>query len=101
MLDDKPMEFGGAFWVGIIAIIVCVPVGNLTIMYFQNQSKCPKCGKVFCIDYLDTKTITESTISKIANNKKEHYRVGVKRITWKCKSCGYESEGDVKYKEKV
>ena len=67
----------------------------------SKKSQCPNCGQSFCIDYLESKTISEKVISESRNNQKVSYRVGVKRIHWQCEKCGYESEDEIKYKERA
>lgn len=101
-----------------------VPLGVLSIVlglvfgYFgygwgykisEANSKCPNCDKPFCIEYISEKTVSESIITKGGEISKstgrrtaiERYRVGVKGITWKCKSCGHEGYGEKNYKERI
>lgn len=94
---------------GIILVFCSYFIARFARTFVLNSdlsaSRCPNCGDSFCIDYLDSKTISENVITEYeeqGNRRvRKNYRVGVKRIHWQCDKCGYESEDEVKYKERV
>lgn len=86
-----------------IAWIILSPfAGFIIYLVFGMQTKCPKCGQRFCIEYTDTQTITESIVKqRDSNGKMKNYRVGVEHIKWKCNNCNYKNEGEREYKRSV
>lgn len=73
---------------------------------YKEGATCPSCQKSYCIEYTKTQTISESVISETSSNSKgetttKHYRVGVRRIFWRCKECGETGEGEEEYREQV
>ena len=70
---------------------------------WKEGATCPSCQKSYCIEHTKTQTISESVISETSSNSKgetttKHYRVGVRRIHWRCKECGKTGEGEMEYK---
>lgn len=99
-----------------------IPLGVLSIVlgsvlgYFgyswghtfaTNNSRCPNCGKPYCISYIGEKTVSESIVTERKQSATKgkyitrRYRVGVKGITWRCKSCGHEGYGEKEYKKEL
>lgn len=69
----------------------------------KKGATCPSCQKSYCIEHTKTQTISESVISETSSNSKgetttKSYRVGVRRIFWRCKECGETGEGEMEYK---
>ena len=71
----------------------------------KKWATCPSCGKSYCIEHTREETISESIVTEKGgtrdNVKFTNYRVGVKRIYWRCKECGESGDGEVDYKEKI
>lgn len=90
---------------GVLSIVLGLVLGYFGYVWgyanIEYNSKCPNCGKPFCISYISQKTISESVVAEKKGKYKEHYRVGIKGITWKCKSCEHEGYSERKYKEKI
>lgn len=73
---------------------------------YKESATCPSCQKSYCIEHTKRQTISESVISETSSNSKgetttKHYRVGVRRIHWRCKECGETGEGEKEYREQV
>lgn len=73
---------------------------------YKKGATCPSCQKSYCIEHTKTQTISESVITETSSNSKgetttKHYRVGVRRIHWRCKECGETGEGEEDYKERI
>lgn len=70
---------------------------------YKGGATCPSCQKSYCIEHTKTQTISESVITETSSNSKgetttKSYRVGVRRIFWRCKECGETGEGEEDYK---
>lgn len=73
---------------------------------YKESATCPSCQKSYCIEHTKTQTISKSVITETSSNSKgetttKSYRVGVRRIFWRCKECGETGEGEVKYQERI
>lgn len=73
---------------------------------YKGGATCPSCQKSYCIEHTKTQTISESVITETSSNSKgetttKSYRVGVRRIFWRCKECGETGEGEMEYKERI
>ncbi len=73
---------------------------------YKENATCPSCQKSYCIEHTKRQTISESVITETSSNSKGEttttsYRVGVRRIFWRCKECGETGEGEIEYKERI
>ena len=108
--DNFTMSIAVAIAVAVIlSIVIYFVFGNTFYVYFLRLNKksatCPSCGKSYCIEHTREETISESIITEKSGTKSNvkftNYRVGVKRIYWRCKECGKSDDGEVEYKEKI
>ena len=97
---------------GVLSIVLGLVLGYFGYgwgySFSEANSKCPNCGKPFCISYISQKTISESIVTEGGGVRKNgppkpiyRYRVGVRGINWRCRNCGHEGYGEEKYKEKI
>lgn len=94
------------FWISLFlsALIIFTILPALTTLIFMGamqQTLCPACKALRCIEYLDEETITETISSERVGEKIKRYRIGIERIRWKCKNCRHEDVGEREYKREV
>lgn len=102
-----------AYFVALIATTIIGTVGIWRLFgngwylkamrEYKESATCPSCQKSYCIEHTKRQTISESVISETSSNSKgetttKSYRVGVRRIFWRCKECGETGEGEEDYK---
>lgn len=100
-------------WYSILLGVLSIVLG-LVLGYFgygwgytfaTDNSRCPNCGKPYCISYIGEKTVSESIVTKTEKINKtlrvKRYRVGIKGITWRCTSCGHEGYGEKEYEKEL